>query len=66
MARRVAEEFVAKVNAAAQRLDAARGRSVASRPGPAEEIEKLGKLHDSGVITAQEFESKKAKLLARI
>jgi hypothetical protein len=66
MARRVAEQFVAKVNAAAQRLDATRGRPVASEPGPAEEIEKLGKLHDWGVITEQEFESKKAELLARI
>jgi hypothetical protein len=33
---------------------------------PIEQIRKLGELHEAGVLTAQEFESKKAELLKRI
>ena len=30
------------------------------------QLEKLGKLRDSGVVTKEEFESKKAEILSRI
>ena len=33
---------------------------------PMEQLEKLGKLRDSGVVTKEEFESKKAEILSRL
>ncbi len=33
---------------------------------PTEELQKLGQLRDSGVITDEEFEAKKKELLAKI
>ena len=33
---------------------------------PMKQLEKLGKLRDSGVVTKEEFESKKAEILSRI
>jgi hypothetical protein len=38
-------------------------RSAAGTGGTADELAKLGQLKDSGVITADEFESQKARLL---
>jgi hypothetical protein len=42
----------------------------AVKPGPPadplDQIEKLGKLRDSGLVTQEEFEAKKADLLARL
>jgi Short C-terminal domain len=37
-----------------------------SRDDPIEQIKKLGELRDAGVLTDQEFESKKADLLSRL
>jgi hypothetical protein len=34
--------------------------------GPAEKLEKLAKLRDAGVITAEDFEAKKAELLSQM
>jgi hypothetical protein len=34
-----------------------------TRPDPLEQLKKLGELRDAGVLTADEFEAKKAKLL---
>jgi len=39
-------------------------RGVAAPSGPADELSKLGELKTNGVITAEEFERQKAKLLA--
>lgn len=39
-------------------------RSVAGGGGTADELEKLAKLHDSGKLTDDEFQTQKAKLLA--
>lgn len=35
-------------------------------PDPADQLRKLGELRDAGVLTADEFEAKKAELLARL
>jgi type VI protein secretion system component VasK len=39
-------------------------REVAAAPSTAEELAKLAQLRDQGVLSAQEFEAQKAKLLA--
>ena len=39
-------------------------QDVAASPSPADQLAKLADLRDRGVITAQEFEREKAKLLA--
>ena len=39
-------------------------QETAGSPGPADELAKLADLRDRGVITAQEFEQQKAKILA--
>ena len=36
------------------------------RDGPLEELEKLGALHSSWVLTTEEFEAKKTEVLARM
>jgi hypothetical protein len=38
---------------------------LASAADPVEQLRKLGELHDAGVVTPEEFEAKKADLLAR-
>jgi hypothetical protein len=38
-------------------------REVAAAPSPAEELTKLAQLRDQGVLSADEFEAQKAKLL---
>jgi hypothetical protein len=45
-----------------------RSAPVASSPDPdaLEQLRKLGELRDAGVLTAAEFEAKKAELLGRI
>lgn len=62
MAERNAEER-------SRREEAFRGyvREAAGEPGPsvADELTKLAQLRDAGTISAEEFESQKAKLLAR-
>jgi len=35
-------------------------------PSPLEELERLGRLRDSGVLTAEEFDEAKRKLLGRL
>jgi hypothetical protein len=54
------------VQQAQQREDAFRAyvQETAGSGGTADEVAKLAKLRDDGVITAQEFEQQKAKLLA--
>ena len=44
------------------------GDAVKAAPAadPLDQIEKLGKLRDSGLVTQEEFEAKKADLLARL
>ena len=42
------------------------GVTLASNPDALGQLHKLGELRDSGVITADEFESKKAELLRRV
>ena len=55
-----AERFVAEVNRAAQQLEPA------SETDVADQLKKLGELHDSGVVSDEEFEAKKAELLRRL
>ena len=38
----------------------------AGDPSPIEQLERLGKLRDAGIVTAEEFEAKKAELLKRL
>ncbi|MBL8557993.1 MAG: SHOCT domain-containing protein [Hyphomonadaceae bacterium] len=38
----------------------------AAEPSPIEQLERLGKLRDSGILTTEEFEAKKAELLKRL
>jgi Short C-terminal domain len=66
MARKAAEQFVAKVNSAAQRIGQAAKDPAPGGSGAVAQLEKLGVLRDSGVITEQEFQAKKADLLERI
>jgi hypothetical protein len=40
--------------------------TTSTAPDPAEQIQKLGQLRDQGLITAEEFEAKKADILARM
>jgi len=63
--RQAAEKFVAKVNSAALRLGEAAPESDGSSDA-IDQLERLGKLRDSGVITSDEFEVKKAELLGRL
>ena len=35
-------------------------------PDPVDQLKRLAELHDAGVITAEEFESKKAEILSRM
>jgi hypothetical protein len=42
------------------------GAAAPAAPDVAEQIEKLGELRDKGLITPEEFESKKAELLSRL
>jgi Short C-terminal domain len=65
--RKLAEQFVAKVNSAAQRLSqTAESAGAQSLPDVPTQLEKLGALRDSGVLTEEEFQAKKAELLARM
>ncbi len=48
-----------------ERQDAGRA-GVAPAPDPIDQLRKLGELRDAGVLTASEFEAKKAELLARM
>jgi hypothetical protein len=48
------------------RLEPAKEAPTALAPDPIDQIQRLGKLRDSGVLTVQEFEAKKAELLARM
>jgi hypothetical protein len=48
------------------RLEPAKEAPAALAPDPIDQIQRLGKLRDSGVLTVQEFEAKKAELLARM
>ncbi|HKA67826.1 MAG TPA: SHOCT domain-containing protein [Actinomycetes bacterium] len=41
------------------------GASSTGRPSPATEIDRLASLRDSGVLTEDEFQARKAKLLAQ-
>jgi hypothetical protein len=53
--------------ATAQKVDQAQRdyiRSVAGSGGTADQLEKLASLHDRGVISEDEFQSEKAKLLS--
>jgi hypothetical protein len=65
VARKAAERFVAQVNSAAQRLGPVTSSGV-NQPDSLDQLEKLGKLRDSGVISDEEFEAKKAELLKRL
>lgn len=59
-----ARTFAARVNAAAREVDA-----FAAEPGAmdiAEQLEMLASLKDRGILTDEEFLSKKAELLARM
>lgn len=38
----------------------------AAEPSPIEQLERLAKLRDSGIVTAEEFEAKKAEILKRL
>jgi len=58
MAERSMKEAAAQQEAARAYIQEAAGTS------PAAELEKLASLKDSGVISEQEFEAQKAKLLA--
>jgi len=54
-----------------QRMDGARTAPAAAATGPAADdviaqIKRLGELRDAGVVTSEEFEAKKAELLARL
>jgi hypothetical protein len=64
-----AREFAAKVNARARSQRPASGAAVAStptEPDVADQLRKLGELRDSGVLTEDEFNAKKAQLLERL
>jgi hypothetical protein len=41
-------------------------KQAAADPAPMEQLERLAKLRDAGVVTAEEFEAKKAELLKRL
>jgi hypothetical protein len=45
---------------------AAASSGAAPAPDPVEQLKKLGELHDAGVVTDEEFESKKRDLLSRM
>ena len=53
-------------NTYAGTADAAMRQAQAKVDGPAEKLEKLAKLRDAGVITAEDFEAKKAELLEQM
>jgi hypothetical protein len=58
-----------KLRAAVEDATAQRGRLAAAPtavPDVIGQIEQLGKLHDAGVLTNEEFEVKKAELLGRL
>lgn len=40
--------------------------AVASSEDPMQQLEKLGKLHESGVLTDEEFSAKKAEILKQL
>lgn len=61
-----ARSFAAQLNAIASSLRPT-GDSAASDGGdPLEALQRLGELRDQGVITADEFDTKKAELLGRV
>ena len=65
-----AREFAAKVNKTARGLDAAQVASARSGPSAAapdllDQLETLGRLRDSGVLTEDEFVAQKANLLSQ-
>jgi Short C-terminal domain len=64
-ARKAAERFVSQVNSTAQRLGTVTSSGV-DQLDSLDQLEKLGKLRDSGVISDEEFEAKKADLLKRL
>lgn len=59
-----ARTFAAKVNGLAAAQPAAKATPPAA--GPGDLLRELAQLRDSGVITAEEFEAKKAELLGRL
>lgn len=42
------------------------GKTMAPQESPMEQLKQLGELYKAGIVTAEEFESKKAELLSRI
>lgn len=57
--------FAEAVNELASRLPAAPSEQGSVEPTP-EQLRRLAELHDSGVLTDEEFEAKKAQLLERM
>jgi len=55
--------LTAEIRANAAPAPAATAASTAAAPDTLDQLEKLGKLHESGVLTDQEFTAQKAKLL---
>lgn len=63
-----AREFVAAVNVASTAANASLPTSQppTAEPSPLDQIARLAELRDSGVLTAEEFDAKKAELLGRM
>lgn len=61
-----ARAFAAKINAAAKRTKPSEPPHAPHAADPIERLRALSELRDAGIITADEFEAKKADLLGRI
>ena len=61
-----AEEFVKKLQEELNRDGPATPPAQANQEDPIAKLRELGQLRDAGIVTPEEFEAKKAELLARI